>query len=283
MDEKMHLLVEILNIQCYSFNSGALSPHLLQITTIPTHNDRDDLDASLFLDPVTVIASGIVSVNNKNQHFFIIHGTQYIHGGDSTNDFLICCHTNLNPRWRDSRHRQQPSVCTPVTITGTLQHFTWYRISGMNHILPCTQVAITSVLSIKNTQDKTTTPTKANEHIHTKVKLAMKKHNLLQANSVTPSASMLAATATTSAPDHPIPSSSTADSSTHLSSSTSTMTPLASAPDTPHTPASSSTASLSSLPTSSIPSTSAPPMPTIKLGKHWAACPPDATSNDAAQ
>jgi len=64
--------------------------------------DKHALDSSVFQETTSVIASGIVTSNNEGKHLFLIHGAQYISGGQPSDDFLVCCQTDINPQWKDN-------------------------------------------------------------------------------------------------------------------------------------------------------------------------------------
>jgi hypothetical protein len=134
-------------------------------------DNESDLDKTIWISAFSTISS-----INSNPPYFMMHATQYIAGGQSSDNIAIRAVLSKNPKW------QNPSECLPqpkavIGIWGKLDHFDIFTYSS-NKSTTCVIVNVEDITYLFNpkqdpaektasTLKKSKLQQKFNKHTHT--------------------------------------------------------------------------------------------------------------------
>ncbi|KAH8991910.1 hypothetical protein EDB86DRAFT_3079576 [Lactarius hatsudake] len=136
-------------------------------------------------EPVRVTGSGIITSMEQNRLSFMIHGCQYVTGGQRSDDVIVCCRMDMNPKWTQPIDRlpYPPSV---IAFSGLLQQFEEYSPPGTTKKLQCAVVALDDITYIRkgerSSSDVSTKASAPKESLHTKFRSRAQKYLLSQTN-----------------------------------------------------------------------------------------------------
>jgi len=116
------------------------------VTPLPVKDDDNDI--TLLLEPVIVIACGTVTSENKHDRSFLLHGCQDLSGDDTSDDILIVCRPQLDPKWKEDTLTRLPKPGLTVSFIGTLLHIDKYSVPDTNHTLQSPVFALRSITYI---------------------------------------------------------------------------------------------------------------------------------------
>ncbi|KAH9012884.1 hypothetical protein EDB84DRAFT_1444484 [Lactarius hengduanensis] len=144
-----------------------------------------DEDLTACEEPVRVTGSGVVTAIEQNRLCFIIHGCQYVTGGERSDDVIVRCRMDMNPKWSQPTDRlpYPPSI---VAFSGLLQQFEEYSPPGTTKKLQCAVVALDDITYIRkgerSSSDPSTKGPASKESLHTKFRSRAQKYLLSQTN-----------------------------------------------------------------------------------------------------
>ncbi|KAH9050391.1 hypothetical protein EDB83DRAFT_2553386 [Lactarius deliciosus] len=144
-----------------------------------------DKDLTACEEPVRVTGSGVVTSMEQNRLCFIIHGCQYVTGGECSDDVIVRCRMDMNPKWSQPTDRlpYPPSV---IAFSGLLQQFEEYSPPGTTKKLQCAVVALDDITYIRKGEhlslDFSTKVSAPKESLHTKFRSRVQKYLLSQTN-----------------------------------------------------------------------------------------------------
>lgn len=129
-----------------------------------------DLEENIY-----VSGSGTVTSADKENISFIIHGTQYIDGGLSSDEIVVRGCMAGNPKWSDAAARV-PDAKTVVSFDGTLQCLDTYAPAGKD-AMTCLVVAVDDIqyLHSADSRSKEKSPT-SHKKINLREKLRARTH-----------------------------------------------------------------------------------------------------------
>ncbi|KAH8981276.1 hypothetical protein EDB86DRAFT_441302 [Lactarius hatsudake] len=138
-------------------------------------------------DTIRIFGSGTVTSVDADPPSFLIHATQYIDGGQSTDNIAIRGRLDNNPKWPDPSERI-PQAKSVIAWSGILLQFDSYTPPGRTAIT-CVVVAVKDITYIF-TPDKTgakTSPKKSNSdgnsNLRQQIKSRTRNYQTSQASS----------------------------------------------------------------------------------------------------
>ncbi len=117
------------------------------------------MDFSIVDEPVSVVASGIVTTSNEVGRPLIQCARHTIYLGRSAVDFVICCRTDLNPKWSlrtSSQLLSKPR--STVAFTGAILHFRDHHFAITQRAFLCVVVDFHHIAFIKERVANQPTP-----------------------------------------------------------------------------------------------------------------------------
>jgi len=73
------------------------------MTALPMETESN---LSLIDVAISCFGSGFVTYSLEKEHCFVVHGTQYVAGGCTNDDFIVSCRTDMNSKWGQNRSNQ---------------------------------------------------------------------------------------------------------------------------------------------------------------------------------
>jgi hypothetical protein len=125
----------------------------------------DDLDQMMYL-----AGSGTVASIESDPPSFIVHATQYVAGGQSSDDITVRGDMGDNPKWTNPQECLLP-VKAVVVFWGLLQHFDSYHPPNTKESLTCVIVAVHNITYLYNPPRDKSVTTSTSESAHKKSKL----------------------------------------------------------------------------------------------------------------
>ncbi|KAH9014909.1 hypothetical protein EDB85DRAFT_1898982 [Lactarius pseudohatsudake] len=134
-------------------------------------------------EPARVTGSGMVTSIERKRLCFTIHGCQYVTGGDRSDDVVVRCRMDLNPKWAQPIDRlpHPPSI---IAFSGVLQQFKEYSPPQSTKKLRCAVVALDDITYIRkgerSSTDPSTTVPPGKQNTATKFRSRTQKYMLSQ-------------------------------------------------------------------------------------------------------
>jgi hypothetical protein len=111
---------------------------------IQGESDLDRCDDTVFVE-----GSGTVVAINETPPSFTMHGTQYISGGQNSDDIAVQALLHKNPRWKNPVERL-PRLKAIVGFRGVLDRFDTYDVVGRTPATTCVVVSLDDITYLHN-------------------------------------------------------------------------------------------------------------------------------------
>lgn len=135
---------------------------------------EDDLDETIHIS-----AFGSVTSINNDPAYFIMHATQYVAGGQSSDDIAIRAELFKNPKWPNPSERL-PQPKAVVGIWGKLDQIDGYTFAGTKKTT-CLVVDVEEISYLYNPKrdpaEKPSTPTKKKSSLQERFKKRTRNRN----------------------------------------------------------------------------------------------------------
>jgi hypothetical protein len=146
----------------------------------PLSTDKEtDLD-----EIICISAFGSVTLINNDPATFLIHATQYVAGGQSTDDIAIHADLSRNPKWANLSERL-PQLKAVISVWGKLDCFDVYTYAGIK-TTTCVIVNVEDIIYLFNPKCE---PTEKPPSPHKKSNLQEKFKKCARARKTSPGSS----------------------------------------------------------------------------------------------
>jgi hypothetical protein len=103
-----------------------------------------------------ILGSGTVSAVDTTAVSFTLHATQYVAGGQNTDDIVVQACLAGNPKWANPANRI-PHMGAIVSFCGVLQKFDNFILQGKKHVT-CAVIALEDITYLYNPPAKPAKP-----------------------------------------------------------------------------------------------------------------------------